>query len=48
MASSIDLSEVYQVGSSEKVKEAETELAHELMELRTELEEVDIPAKMTR
>ncbi|GFR74183.1 coiled-coil domain-containing protein 162-like [Elysia marginata] len=47
MASSIDLSELYQVGTSEKVREAETELAHELAELRTELEEVDIPPKMT-
>lgn len=44
----MELSEVYHVGVSEKVKEMETDLNHELTELRTELEEVDLPAKMTR
>ncbi|XP_012939634.1 uncharacterized protein LOC101845475 [Aplysia californica] len=43
----MELCEVYKVGVSEKVKEAEAELAHELTELRTELEEVDLPPKTT-
>ncbi|CAL1545735.1 unnamed protein product [Lymnaea stagnalis] len=41
------LADVYQVGTSEKVKEMETELNQELMELRNELEEVDLPPKNT-
>ena len=44
----MDLTEVYKAGASEKVKEAEAELAQELTELRTELEEVDLPPKTTR
>ena len=45
---SLELSEHYNVGEEIKVKEAEIELAHELTELRTELEEVDLPPKTTR
>lgn len=42
------LTDVYQVGVSEKVRDMEKELAQELLELRTELEEVDLPPKTTR
>nr|KAI8733110.1 hypothetical protein BgiMline_029055 [Biomphalaria glabrata] len=41
------LTDVYQVGVSEKVRDMEKELAQELLELRTELEEVDLPPKTT-
>ncbi|XP_059153793.1 uncharacterized protein LOC131939486 [Physella acuta] len=44
---SLVLGEVYQVGTMAKVKEMEKELAQELSELRTELEEVDLPPKNT-
>ncbi|KAH9494550.1 hypothetical protein Btru_042420 [Bulinus truncatus] len=41
------LTDVYQVGVSEKVKDLEKELNQDLLELRTELEEVDLPPKTT-